>query len=188
MTHRCRNPPRLWRSADLTFQLIARDLASDIALPTYRRDFSPYHRLRPDKAPIEEAPPVPNASPRLRGAPDRERLSDSLVTKGDDLDLHKELRTGESRLEGRACREVGSERGPIRFVHLLESADVGEEDGGLHDILQTASSLGQLILDVREDILGLRLESRRRGPGLRVRADLSRYEHERSRDDGPGEG
>src|SRR5437016_12773859 len=124
------------------------------------------------------------ASPRLIGATDRERLSCYLVTKGDDLDLHKELRTSESRLEGRACREVGSERGPIHLVHLLESADVGEEDGGLHDVLQAASSLGQPILDVREDILGLRLESRRRGPALRVRADLSRYEHERSRDDG----
>src|SRR5437016_2795123 len=160
--------------------LFARDRSSGQACRPELVTSRLIRRLRPDKAPIEEALPVP----RLRGAPDRERLSGSLVTKGDDLDLHKELRTSESRLEGRACREVGSERGPIRLVHLLESADVGEEDGRLHDILQAASSLGQLILDVREDILGLGLESRRRGPTLRVRTDLSRYEHERSRDDG----
>src|SRR5947199_355392 len=88
------------------------------------------------------------------------------------------------RSAGLTLQLFASDRGPIHLVHLLESADVGKENGGLHDVPQAASSLGQLILDIREDILGLRLESRRRGPGLRVRADLSRYEHERSRDDG----
>src|SRR5439155_8701461 len=81
--------------------LFARDRSSGQACRPALVTSRLIRRLRPDKAPIEEAPPVPNASPRSRGAPDRERLSGSLVTKSDDLDLHKELRTSEcaSRVE-----------------------------------------------------------------------------------------
>src|SRR5437879_12613246 len=101
--------------------------------------------------------------------------------EGDDLDLHEELGTCQVSLDCRTSREVGSERGPVDFVHLLEPTDVREEHSGLHDVLQAASSLRQLDLDVREGILGLRLESRRRDAGLRVRTDLPRDDAERPR-------
>ena len=108
--------------------------------------------------------------------------------KRDDLDLHEELGAGEMSLDRRPRGEVGSERGPIGLVHLFEPADVGEEDGGFHDILEAAPSLRQLALDVREGVLGLGFESRRRGPGLRVGPDLAGHEHERAGDDGTREG
>ena len=56
----------------------------------------------------------------------------------------------------------------VDLVHPLEVAEVGEEDGRLHDPVETAAGLLENRLQVPEDLLRLLLDRRPRSPCRRA--------------------
>ena len=73
----------------------------------------------------------------------------------DDFDLHAGSLGQAGDLDGGTCGEILREILRVNFIHAGEVRQVGQEDGGLHDVRKSQPLVVEDGLDILEDAVGL---------------------------------